>query len=56
LGLKSLLLLKIFAYSCDRTLEDDWNPDKAKAITKRHYNKVKNQNQKGLKERTCNNN
>jgi len=26
------------------------------AITKRDYNKVKNQNQKGLKERTCNNN
>gem|GEM_PF-945975 len=56
LGLKSLLLLKTFADSCDRTLEDDGNPDKVKAITKRHYSKVKNQNQKGLKERTCNNN
>jgi len=51
-----LLLLKTFADNCDRTVEDDGNPDKVKAITKRHYNKVKNQNQKGLKERTCINN
>jgi len=51
-----LLLLKTFADSCDRTLEDDGSQDIVMAITKRDYNKVKNQNQKGLKERTCNNN
>ena len=50
------MLLLEFADTCDRTLEDDGNPDKVKAITKRHYNKVKNHNQKGLKERTRNNN
>jgi hypothetical protein len=41
--------LKLFVDSCDRTLEDDGRPDKIKAIMKRYYNKVKNQNQKGLK-------